>query len=230
MTNIKKWSDILSTGETTGEGGKKLAMNLNHVMDEEITSHEKFRETKEVGGKFYIDYDDLRITFDQKGWTIWHWESFHKTGDGKWDKIHFGLTFRSEGAVETIKRLRAEKDGKEWKREVPRDAQIDPAQKLYEMEMFSPKLKAALQEHPLFVSVHISVGFIFVIYQDILFTIFADDFGNFDYELFERKDELETKLCKKGRTIGQGGILDRIKELRSAWDITHDPPGTHTDE
>jgi len=236
MSSIyKSWSELLgSGGDTTGQG-KRMNVNLKKVVEEVINDHESFQKVYESGGKFYVDYDDIRITFVQKGWTIYHWELSHKSkpqgaSRAKWEMIRGGLSFGSEGVLETIKMLRAEKDGVEYIRPKPQATELDPAQMVFEMEQFSKKMQAALQGHPSFVTAYISHVYIFVIYDDILLSIRPDDYGNYEYELLERMGDLETKLCKVGITVGQGGVIERVKELRSAWDITHDPPGTYDDD
>jgi len=223
MTSIKSWSDVLGGAEVEQGGQRQMTMNLKKVVEDEINDHEKYVKSYESRNRFNVEYKDIKITFEQKGWTIYHWVLYDRSKKGEAGKINHGLTFGSEGVLDTIKMLRANRDGVVYERPKPKTQEIDPAQLVYEMEQFRINLQGALAGHPLFVASHVSHVFIFVIYQDIMFSVKPDNFGNFEYELLERRGELEAKLCKVGKTIGQGGIVDRIKELRSAWDITHDP-------
>jgi hypothetical protein len=226
MSTVRSWSDILgsSSGDTTG-AAKRMNVNLQKVVEDVIMDHDKFQKVYESRGKFHVEYEDMKIVFDQKGWTIYHWELSNKKGPkGKFEKVRDGLSFRSDGVLETIKMLRAHADGESYIRPKPKATELDPAQKVFEMEQFRKDLNAKLQGHPLFVTAYISHVYIFVIYHDVLFSVRPDDYGNYEYELLERMGDLETKLCKSGKTVGRGGVIERIKELRSAWDLTHDLP------
>ena len=235
MTIMKTWSEILGEGGgSTPEGtASKMRVNLKNVLEDKLKGHEKFVDSRHTTSRFTLEYTDMKMTFEQKGWTIYYYELFdrvEKDGKTKDEKVRDGMTFGSEGVLETIKMIRADKDGVEYEKPKPQATELDPAQKVFEMEQFRKNLQGALQGHPLFVSAYVSHIYIFVIYQDIMVSIRPDDYGNYEYEVLERMGDLETKQTKVGTTVGQGGVIERIKELRSAWDLTHDPPGTYDED
>jgi hypothetical protein len=228
--SMKTWSEILGEGGGgSAESGTKMRVNLTNVLEDKIKDHEKFVSSRSTAARFTLEYTDMKMTFEQKGWTIYFYvlyDRVEKDGKTKDKKVRDGMTFGSEGVLETIKMIRADKDGVEYERPKPVATELDPAQKVFEMEQFRKNLQRALQGHDLFVSAYVSHIYIFVIYHDIMFAIRPDDYGNYEYEILERRGDLETKQTKVGKTVGQGGVIERIKELRSAWDLTHDPPGT----